>query len=149
MKSLASAEVLSETRARLLSLRAADQPLWGQMTVLQMAGHLRCSYEIALGLRTVGSIKGPLSSVLKFGALKIARRWPKNYATTPELKEAIDMQSETDLGVLVEAAIAGMEAVSDGARLADAHPTFGRMSRADWMRWGYLHADHHLRQFGR
>jgi hypothetical protein len=26
---------------------------------------------------------------------------------------------------------------------------FGPMSERDWMRWGYLHADHHLRQFGR
>lgn len=29
------------------------------------------------------------------------------------------------------------------------HPMFGPMSFADWMRWGYLHTDHHLRQFGR
>ncbi len=26
---------------------------------------------------------------------------------------------------------------------------FGQMSYVDWMRWGYLHTDHHLRQFGR
>jgi hypothetical protein len=29
-----------------------------------------------------------------------------------------------------------------------AHPIFGRLSDAAWMRWGYLHLDHHLRQFG-
>jgi hypothetical protein len=29
------------------------------------------------------------------------------------------------------------------------HSLFGPMSFADWMRWGYLHADYHLRQFGR
>jgi len=28
------------------------------------------------------------------------------------------------------------------------HPHFGRLSEKDWMRLGYLHADHHLRQFG-
>ena len=28
------------------------------------------------------------------------------------------------------------------------HPVFGPMSVADWRRWGYLHTDHHLRQFG-
>jgi hypothetical protein len=28
------------------------------------------------------------------------------------------------------------------------HPIFGPMSKADWLRWGYLHMDHHLRQFG-
>jgi Protein of unknown function (DUF1569) len=29
-----------------------------------------------------------------------------------------------------------------------AHPIFGRMTEEEWMRWGYLHVDHHLRQFG-
>lgn len=29
------------------------------------------------------------------------------------------------------------------------HPMFGTMSDRDWMRWGYLHMDHHLRQFGK
>lgn len=28
------------------------------------------------------------------------------------------------------------------------HPGFGRMSQSDWLRWGYRHVDHHLRQFG-
>jgi hypothetical protein len=27
------------------------------------------------------------------------------------------------------------------------HPVFGPMTRVDWLRWGYLHVDHHLRQF--
>jgi hypothetical protein len=28
------------------------------------------------------------------------------------------------------------------------HPMMGVLTRAEWMKWGYLHADHHLRQFG-
>jgi uncharacterized protein DUF1569 len=28
------------------------------------------------------------------------------------------------------------------------HPIFGPMSESAWLRWAYLHADHHLRQFG-
>jgi len=28
------------------------------------------------------------------------------------------------------------------------HPLFAEMAERDWMRWGYLHCDHHLRQFG-
>jgi hypothetical protein len=27
------------------------------------------------------------------------------------------------------------------------HPIFGPMSRSAWLRWAYLHMDHHLRQF--
>jgi len=34
------------------------------------------------------------------------------------------------------------------ASFAATHPLFGPMNYEDWMRWGYLHADHHLRQFG-
>ncbi len=29
------------------------------------------------------------------------------------------------------------------------HPYFGNLTKWEWMRWAYLHADHHLRQFGR
>jgi hypothetical protein len=28
------------------------------------------------------------------------------------------------------------------------HPIFGVMTEQEWLRWGYLHMDHHLRQFG-
>ena len=28
------------------------------------------------------------------------------------------------------------------------HPMFLEMNEREWMRWGYLHSDHHLRQFG-
>lgn len=38
-------------------------------------------------------------------------------------------------------------AAARGARWPP-HPIFGRLSPAAWLRWGYLHTDHHLRQFG-
>jgi hypothetical protein len=28
------------------------------------------------------------------------------------------------------------------------HPIFGELTEREWMRWGYLHTDHHFRQFG-
>lgn len=28
------------------------------------------------------------------------------------------------------------------------HAIFGKLSEAEWLRWGYLHMDHYLRQFG-
>lgn len=31
---------------------------------------------------------------------------------------------------------------------APVHPIFGPLTEREWMRWGYLHMDHHLRQFG-
>jgi hypothetical protein len=149
MKSLASVEVLSETRARLLSVRADDRARWGSMTATQMVRHLGCACEVALGERTVEPLKGPPPALLKWGALRSGLRWRKNIRTTPELKRAIDEQTETGFEALVGTAIERMESVASRASLAPSHPMFGTMTAADWMRWGYLHADHHLRQFGR
>jgi hypothetical protein len=86
---------------------------------------------------------------MKWVALRSGMRWPKNLPTTPELKLAIAEHSEAEFDALVGAAIYGMEAVASKARWAPSHPMFGPMTAGDWMRWGYLHADHHLRQFGR
>src|ERR1700730_4587207 len=85
MKSLASTEVLSETRGRLLRLGADDRALWGRMTATQMVRHLGCAYEVALGERTVGPLKGMSPVVMKWVALRSGFRWPKNLSTTPEL----------------------------------------------------------------
>jgi hypothetical protein len=46
--------------------------------------------------------------------------------------------------------VAGLEDLATAATgsLEPAHGDFGTMSVADWQRWAYKHADHHLRQFG-
>ena len=149
MKSLASAEVLSETRGRLHSLRVDDRARWGKMTAKQMVRHLVCSYEVALGERTVGSVNGFPPVLMKWLALRSGLRWTRNIQTMPELKRAIAMRTEDEFDTLVRAVIDGMQAVASGKRYAPTHPMFGPMTAKDWMRWGYLHADHHLRQFGR
>lgn len=149
MKSLVSREVLAETRDRLLSLSADDRALWGRMTATQMVRHLGCAYEVALGDRTVGALKGLPPVVMKWMALRSGFRWPKDLATTPELVLALEEDSKATFGDLVGGTVEKMEAVAAGKRCAVSHPMFGSMTAADWMRWGYLHADHHLRQFGR
>jgi hypothetical protein len=149
VKSLSSAKVVAETRDRLLRVRVEDRALWGRMTAAQMVRHLACAYEVALDERAVGPLKGISPVVMKFVALRTGLPWPKNMATTPELVVALEEMPEGSFAELAEGAVAKMGAVAGGGRLADSHPMFGRMSAADWMRWGYLHADHHLRQFGR
>jgi hypothetical protein len=149
MKSLASVEVLSEIRERLRSVRVDDHPLWGKMTAKRMVRHLICSNEVALGERTVDPMEWPLPVVVKWIALRSGLRWRKNIQTVPELKKAIAEHSEAEFQVLLPAVIGSVEAVARGPQYAPSHPMFGPMTPEDWMRWGYLHADHHLRQFGR
>jgi hypothetical protein len=149
MKSLASLEVLSEIRERLRSVRVDDHPLWGKMTAKRMVRHLICSNEVALGERVVDPMEWPLPVVVKWIALRSGLRWRKNIQTVPALKRAIAEHSEAEFQVLLPAVIGSMEAVARGPQYAPSHPMFGPMTPEDWMRWGYLHADHHLRQFGR
>ena len=149
MKSLASVDGMSEIRARLRTVKVDDRAHWGKMTAKQMVRHLRYAYEVALGERMVEPVKGPPPVLIKWLALRSGLRWMKNIQTMPELKRAIAEHSEDKFDGLVGVAIERMEAVASGTRCAPAHPMFGPMSAAEWMRWGYLHADHHLRQFGR
>ncbi|HEX4576738.1 MAG TPA: DinB family protein [Edaphobacter sp.] len=149
MKSLASVEVMSEIRARLRTVRVDDRACWGKMTAKQMMRHLNCSYEMALGERVVEPVPGPPPVVIKWLALRSGLRWKRNFQTVPELKQAIAQHADDRFDELVSVAIERTEELAKGPSCAPTHPMFGPMTVEDWMRWGYLHADHHLRQFGR
>ncbi len=149
-KSLAQAAVLEETRERLLRMTAEDSARWGSMTATQMVRHLSCACEAARGERNLGPVKMPVPpGVMKFLALYSGVRWSKNIQTTEELKLEIANTSEGDFNALLREAVERTESLARAAQCAPTHPFFGPMTMADWMRWGYLHADHHLRQFGR
>jgi hypothetical protein len=149
MKSLASADVLSETRDRVLRVMPEDRALWGKMTATQMVWHLSLACEVPLGERTAEPVRVPMPKVLKFMALRSGLQWGKNLTTPKELERALDEDCPAEFDELVAVAIKKLEKLAGGARCAESHPFFGPMTAGDWMRWGYLHTDHHLRQFGR
>src|SRR5215471_15906436 len=101
MKSLASQEVLAETKERLRRLTPEDQALWGKMSVMQMLRHLSCAYDVALADRKVGPVKGPPPWLLKLAALRSGMRWPKGTPTTPELIRAVEEESTATFGDLI------------------------------------------------
>jgi len=149
MKSLASADVVSETRERMLRVCAEDRALWGQMTATQMVRHLSFACEVPLGERTAEPVMVPMPKLLKFMALRSGLEWGKNLKTPKELVRALDEACLAEFDELVAVAVGKLETLAGGARCVENHPFFGPMTAGDWMRWGYLHADHHLRQFGR
>ena len=97
----------------------------------------------------VAPVKGPLpSAVMKWLGLSLPMRWPRNIPTVPELKRgrvALPGEFAADRAGLDEA----LEAFLRVKENRTPHAIFGAMRPRDWMRWGYLHTDHHLRQFGR
>ncbi len=120
------------------------------MTATEMVRHLLgLACEVTLGERAVEPVMGPMPKVVKFVALRSGLQWPKNLKTAKELERALDEDCSAEFDALVSVAIGKMEKLAAGGRCVESHPMFGPMTAGDWMRWGYLHADHHLRQFGR
>ncbi len=111
--------------------------------------HLSACFEMAVGVQACVPKTGLLQrTVLKFGALRIPLQWPHGVDTLPELVEGAPGIRPGDFDADRTRLITAFNRFVGAASLPVAHPNFGPMSRWDWMRWGYLHTDHHLRQFG-
>jgi hypothetical protein len=152
MKSLARAGDQAELRRRLRDLRPDAARRWGTMTVHQMVCHLGDAFGMALGRKAVTPASGLLQRTLvKWVALSAPLPWPAGIRTRPEIDQALALCTapvafDVDRG-RVEALMEEMIGAAPGFPWPP-HPIFGRLSPSDWMRWGYLHTDHHLRQFG-
>jgi Protein of unknown function (DUF1569) len=119
------------------------------MTCHQMIVHLGDAFLGPLGEKRMSSAKPPLPrAVMKWGALYFPMRWPQGVPTRPEMEQGVGGTEPVEFSADRERLVAAMERfLGKDSEWAD-HPIFGVMSTKDWMRWGYLHCDHHLRQFG-
>jgi hypothetical protein len=121
------------------------------MSAHQMICHLCDSCRMAMGEKPVSDATGRLQrTVVKWIALYLPVRWPSEIPTRPE----VDQQVAGTRPVEFAADVAELEALLELVTTREkgfewpVHPIFGRMSRGAWLRWAYLHTDHHLRQFG-
>jgi hypothetical protein len=151
MKTLDVAEDLAGIRGRIASLTANDTAVWGSMNVGQMVCHLSDAFEISLGEREAAPLKPPMPrALLKRLALYAPMKWPKGVDTVPEINQCKGAgTTPAEFASDVARLLGKLESFAAVSYLAPAHSIFGGMTRKDWMRWGYLHTDHHLRQFGR
>jgi hypothetical protein len=153
MKTLARDRDAAEVLRRLGTVRHDSVGLWGRMSAHQMVCHLSDGYRLVTGALTSPLVATPLPRpVMKWVALYIPVRWPTGIATTPELDQAagcgtrpIDFPADV---AELERLLATIAAERSGRLTGIVHPIFGAMSEPAWLRWAYLHADHHLRQFG-
>lgn len=151
MKTLARAQDHDEIVRRLRALRADSTRRWGRMTPPQAVCHLADSLRCVIGQRPVSKAQTPLGrTVVKWMALYLPLPWPPGFRTRPEIDQLVAGTPPSDFA----ADVADLEGLIDlvtspvrGFQWCE-HPIFGPMSESDWMRWGYLHVDHHLRQFG-
>ena len=151
MKSLTEVSERRAILARLEAVSPADSARWGRMNAQQMLCHLCDSMRVPLGEKAVSDAGlGTMSrKLLKFGALYVPLRWAKNVSTRPEIDQCRLNAQLGHFGVDRQAAVVLVQRLCGTDLEGKSHPFFGPLTHAEWLRWAWLHADHHLRQFGR
>jgi uncharacterized protein DUF1569 len=151
MKSLAHRENKQELLSRLGNVRASSRRRWGKMSAPQMICHLSDAFRLYMGLIPVVPLGFPFpSKLLRFGALWVPMPWPRAFPTVPEADQEKSGTPPEDFERDVAEVMRLLHRFTSVPRDFEwpAHPHLGRMSDAEWMRLGYLHTNHHLRQFG-
>jgi Protein of unknown function (DUF1569) len=152
MKTLAHPRDTQEILRRLSALRDDTPRRWGRMSAHQMVCHLTDGYRMMIGERPAPAVASAVPPpIMRCIALYVPLRWPRGVATTAELDQhrgggTPPTDFSADVAEL-ERRVARI-GVDAAGRFARTHPIFGAMSESAWRRWAYLHADHHLRQFG-
>ena len=150
MKTLANADHAQEIEERIRALTADDQRRFGRMSVGEAVCHMRESYRVGLGELAAQPAPLPIPGpIIKFLALRVPLQWRPGVPTVREVDMANGACPLTSFNADQESLIAAHRRFTGLRDNRNTHPIFGRMTPSDWMRWGYLHADHHLRQFGR
>jgi hypothetical protein len=152
MKTLANDLDRSAMLARLRRLNPASQRRWGKMTPHQMVVHLNDSFKSVIGERKVSvrQTNALVRALIRWMALYAPFKWPHGVPTMPENDQERGGTPPVEFKRDVEALAAMIERLTRAEKDFQwlRHPLFDEMSERDWMRWGYLHVDHHLRQFG-
>ena len=151
MKSFLNRADKKEILERLSNLRPDSRRRWGRMTPHQMICHLSDSFKSRLGEKENSPANNLFTrTVVKWIALYAPTPWPHDIKTRPEMDQEIGGTPPDDFESDRLQLVALLERFAAPEKNAEfhPHPFFGDMSEAEWMRWGYLHCDHHLRQFG-
>jgi hypothetical protein len=151
VKTLARPDDRTEVLRRLRTVRPDSVRRWGRMSAHQMVCHVGDAFQMCMGEKRVSHRTGLLNRTLvKWLALYGPLRWPPGVLTSPEIDQYVGGTRPGDFAADVARVEALMQCVTAETRRFQwpQHPVFGPLSEAAWLRWSYLHMDHHLRQFG-
>ena len=152
MKTLAQRHDIDELLARIASVGADSPRQWGQMSAPQMICHLSDAFRMAGDKPLPDDSTVSQRTIIKWMALYAPMPWPTGkLVTRPEIDPVNGTGCRPgDFDADVARLKADIETFTARDRNSrwPAHPFFGAMSSSAWLRWGYLHTDHHLRQFG-
>jgi len=151
MKTMARPADKAEIVRRLKTVRPECTRRWGRMSAHQMVCHLSDAFRLVTHQKAASPATGIVQvTLIKWIALYVPFRWPQGVPTRPEMDQQVEGTKPGDFDADLADLESLLERITTLQRDYDwpAHPIFGRMSESAWMRWAYLHVDHHLRQFG-
>jgi hypothetical protein len=147
-KTVANPADCEEIQRRMAALGPESQRRWGSMSIGGMLCHVDDSYRAVIGERPFSVAKlGIPPWFAKFVALHAPMQWPRNLMTSESVRQGGGGTPPVEFAQDRARLLKTFERFCGCTQLMTVHPMFGGMKRADWLRWGYLHADHHLRQF--
>jgi len=149
-KSLDDPQSRAALVSRLRTLAPTSARQWGRMTPHQAMCHLSDSFRGVMNPVPIASMSNLFSrTFIRWIALHSGLSWPHGVKTMPEVDQEIGgtppvefARDRQELEVLME------QFVTRRQDTLQPHPIFGPLSTREWQRWGWLHMDHHLRQFG-
>lgn len=136
---------------RLRHLQPETIPHWGKMSANQMICHLNDAYSLAMNGKSASEQITFLNrTLIRWLALRAPMPWPHDVPTRPEVDQFAGGTRPTSFALdrATLAATIQRFAGQPPEYPFNRHPIFGRLTHWEWMRWGFLHADHHFRQFG-
>jgi len=149
MRNISDRTILEDLVRRLRGLAPTQPGVWGSMKAQQMALHLGDASAAVLkqGPFSAKPRSGP-SGLLRFVVLYLLPRMPRGVKTGADPAAAIVKPAAFPQDLERAVTLLQQLAAAAPGALVDRHPILGPMTRAHWMRWAFLHTDHHLRQFG-
>ena len=151
MRTLALPRDTNDLLDRLRTVHPESQRRWGRMSAHQMVCHVADALRLITGEKPAGRDPHVIErTLLKWFVLYAPLRWPPGILTSPELDPEQGGTRPIDFAADIAEVARLLERVSDPPDGPErrGHPVFGRMPHAAWLRWAWLHTDHHLRQFG-
>lgn len=134
---------------RIERLTPQHERLWGTMTVHQMLCHCTDQLRMAAGelpsLRRDSRLSRTLVKRLVLAGMPAPRG---KVQTVPELHQSMDGTRPTEFEADRRTLIDYINRFAGPPAPAVVHPAFGPMSHEEWARFGWLHLNHHLKQFG-
>lgn len=149
MKNIFNTADANEILERIEKLTPESKAQWGTMNVSQMLAH--CAYGAQMPTEEIKPkrVGFPISVIGRLLKNKILNspEFRKNSPTANELRVTDTREFETEKANF-KAAVKKLRDNGEQIAKASHHPFFGKMTPTEWGRINYMHADHHLSQFG-